>query len=278
MKLAGIIVVYNPNYEQLISNIFSLIDDVDILILYQNSKIVFDESILSKLSYKVILLGDAENKGIATALNDGVKWAIQNNFTHVLTLDQDSCFYVGHLKDFKKLIINSNLINVGVYCPNICNHGNLLISSDENHIKVPDSITSGSIFPIKVFSNCGFFEDKLFIDAVDYEFCYRIYQQKKLITIIFPKIILKHEVGYPTKIRFGLITDNYSSFRTYFIIRNHIIIWKRYPHLFQKSYKKTLIKIHICYRLIKILIGEENKKDKVISIFKGMFHGMLNKL
>jgi rhamnosyltransferase len=138
---------------------------------------------------------------------------------------------------------------------------------------VPDSITSGSIFPTKVFESCGLFEAALFIDAVDYEYCYRLKSRYGLSTIVFPDIVLKHEVGYPTKINLGLTTDNYTAFRTYFIIRNHITIWKRYPKLFQPAYKKTLIKIHITYRLAKIVIGEENKISKIRAIVIGMFHG-----
>lgn len=275
MKLAAIIVTYLPNIQFLLENISLLIDDVDQLIIYRNSEL--QEDILP-ISGKIVLLGNGENLGIARALNEAIKWIEkQGTFTHILTLDQDSSFFPLHLEKFKEFIISKNRGNIGIFCPNIDNRGFLSHPSNEEYIVVNDSITSGSIFPIETFKICGMFDEELFIDAVDYEYCYRIFQKYELITIIFPSIHLKHEVGYPTKIKFGLLTDNYSAFRTYFIIRNHIIIWKRYPNLFQPSYKKTLIKIHILYRFAKVIIGEEDKLNKLKAIFKGLLHGLSRK-
>ncbi|PAM94254.1 hypothetical protein B4N84_14395 [Flavobacterium sp. IR1] len=278
MKLAAIIVVYKPDIPQLESNILSVIDDVDKLLIYRNSPFECNETIIQSYKDKIEFLGDSKNVGIASALNEGVKWVSNNSYTHLLTLDQDSYFEKLHLNKFKNLIENCVLDNIGIYCPNIDNRGTLLLNTEEEFVYLPDSITSGSVFPLSVFKDCGVFDDKLFIDAVDYEFCYRIFYNKQLKTLIFPSIVLRHEVGHLTKIRFGLYTDNYSAFRTYFIIRNHIIIWKKYPHLFQKSYKITLIRIHIIHRFIKIILGEEDKIAKLNSIIKGIYHGLLGKL
>ncbi len=278
MKLVGIIVVYEPDVKALLNNILVLIEDVDKLLIYKNSAIELESIHLKKYIDKIVYLGDGKNIGIAGALNEGVNWAKNNLFTHILTLDQDSSFQKNHLVKFKIIIEQFDLESVGIFCPNIDNRGSLLINTDDLFVKVPDSITSGSIFPLKTFEKCGLFEEGLFIDAVDYEFCYRIYESKGLLTVIFPKIILTHEVGYPTKIKFGLITDNYSAFRIYYIIKNHIIIWRRYPHLFQSNYKRTLVKTHIIYRFVKILIGEKNKINKIKSIYLGLFHGLTSKI
>lgn len=277
MKLAGVIVVYEPDIEALINNILSVIEDVEFLLIFKNSIIDLDNIYLKKYADKLIFLGEGKNVGIASALNAGVIWAMDNLCTHILTLDQDSSFQKYHLAKFKSIVEQSNLINVGVYCPNIDNRGSMLVNSNDFYIKVPDSITSGSLFPISTFVQCGLFEDGLFIDAVDYEYCYRINVSKGLSTIIYPEIILTHEVGYPTKINFGFMSDNYSAFRTYFIIKNHILIWRRYSSLFQKSYKITLIKTHIVYRVAKILIGEKDKMAKLRSITLGVLHGLSKK-
>ncbi|WP_026706974.1 glycosyltransferase [Flavobacterium frigidarium] len=278
MKLVAVIVVYEPDIKSLLYNIGELIEDVDQLIIYQNSDIYTVRNELEKYGNKLVYLGSGENIGIAGALNEGVKWAQRNHYSHILTLDQDSSFERGHLSKFKYLIENSLASDVGIFCANISNRGSVLIESDEQYVKVSDSITSGSIFPLETFEKGGLFETELFIDAVDYEFCYRIFSKNMLSTIIFPEIILLHEVGYPTKITFGFMTDNYSAFRTYHIVKNHSLIWRRYPTLFQKSYKKTLIKTHIIYRTIKVLIGEKDKLSKITAIYKGLFHGLTVKI
>jgi rhamnosyltransferase len=277
MELVGIIVVYKPDVEKLKNNIVATIKYVEKLIIYRNSEILIDDAFLKPFEDKIEYLGNGNNVGIAAALNAGVKWSIKNGFSHLLTLDQDSFFLEGHLSNFRNRIKCSKILDVGIFCPNIDNRGHLLVESAESFVKVPDSITSGSIFPLKTFIECGLFEEELFIDAVDYEFCYRIFSNKRLLTIIFPEIILNHEVGYPTVIRFGFITDNYSAFRTYHIVRNHIVMWRRYPHMFQLHYKKTLLKVHIVYRFAKILIGEQDKFAKLKSIIVGIIDGFLFK-
>lgn len=278
MKIAAIVVLYEPDVKSLVSNLLSYVQEVDRLLLYQNSVVDLNavENIekLEPYASKIQYLGSGNNVGIAAALNEGVKWIQENGFTHFLTMDQDSSFPDKQLTRYKNLIENTVIKDAGIYGANPNNRGFLNFISHEVFLEVPDAITSGSIFPVDTFNRCGGFKDDLFIDAVDYEFCYRIKTLKGLKTIVFPAIILTHEVGYPTKIRFGFLTDNYSAFRTYYIVRNHIIIWRKYPDLFQPQYKKTLLKIHISYRLVKIIIGEEHKFSKIKSILLGIVHGL----
>jgi rhamnosyltransferase len=274
MKLVAIVVLYQPKLEDLIRNILSYVNDVDLLLTYNNSIVCLDGfSELQPFRHKILQIGNGENVGIATALNAAVKWAEDNSYTHLLTLDQDSYFYNDHLTIFKQLIVDYQMDDIGVYAPNLDNRGNLCFNSNSKVLDVNDTITSGSIFPTKTFIKSKGFEDGLFIDAVDYEYCYRIKSLYGLRTVIFPEIHLIHEVGYPKRILFGFMTDNYSAMRTYFIIRNHIIIWNRYPKLFQKSYKITLIKLHILNRVFKIVIGEQNKIYKLKAVVMGIVHG-----
>jgi len=275
MRLVAVIVVYQPDIDFLNKNILSLISHVDHLLLYQNSPLTNKD--LYNNYENLSFLGSGENVGIAKALNQAIEWAEKNLYTHLLTLDQDSSFLNNDLKHFRDLIDNEKLPNIGIYCPNIDNRGKLLIEDNQPVVEVKDSITSGSIFPLDTFKLCGGFEEKLFIDAVDYEYCYRIFTKNNLKTVVYPEIILKHEVGYPTRIKFGFTTDNYSAFRTYFIIRNQLLIWRRYPKLFQPGYKVTLVKIHIVFRFIKIILGEEDKINKLKSIVRGMFHGLTSR-
>lgn len=278
MKLVAIVVIFNPNLEEVIANILSYIDDVEKLLLYRNSKTdIITAKELEPFIYKLEYLGNGDNVGIASALSSGAKWMIDNDFTHLLTLDQDSYFDSGQLRKFRLLVANSQTQDVGIYAANPSNRGNLTYDSSSQYVEVADAITSGSIFSRLVFEECGLFANELFIDAVDYEFCYRALSLKGLKTIVYPEVVLKHEVGYPHKIIFGLTCDNYSAFRTYFIIRNHIIIWKRYPRLFPYKYKKTLIKMHVIYRLITIILGEADKLMKIKAISVGIIHGLFGK-
>lgn len=272
MKLGAVIIVYNPDINSLISHVEKLIKNIDTVILYQNSLI--DDKLLSNLfSGKITIIGDGRNVGIGEALNSAITILKEKDFTHVLSLDQDSYFKEGHLSNFIKLVEDFKDDTVGVFAPNYNNRGELLFDNTKEIFEDSDAITSGSIIPLDVFDLAGGFNSDLFIDTVDQEFCYRIKSTFGLKTIIFPAVELIHELGYPLKIIFGLTTQNYSSFRTYYLVRNHIFLWKKYPKLYKKEYKNSLLKNYIFYRIIKIILGETDKINKIKSIIKGISHG-----
>ena len=100
MKLAGVVVLYNPD-QKVIQNITSYINEVDVLYLVDNSS--KDNSLLfthEKAKY-IPLHG---NTGIAHALKVGATKAIDNGFHYLLTMDQDSMFEQNALKSMKSII------------------------------------------------------------------------------------------------------------------------------------------------------------------------------
>lgn len=272
MKLLAIIIAFYPDENEFYRNIVATLPFVDQLVIYQNTAI--SRRVLEAGNAdKIVCLGNGENVGIATALNAGVEWAIKYGFTHLLTLDQDSYFKGDLLNRYKSFVDQNNMDNFGVFGINPSNWGKLLFDSNQHYIEVSDTITSGSIIPVSVFKDHGPFEDDLFIDAVDYEFCYRL-KSKGIKTIVFPEIILEHKVGERKKTWLGFKTDNYSAFRTYYIIRNQIIIWRRYPEIFPGKYKIVLAGNHIFLRIVKILLAEDDKMRKIRSIITGLVHGI----
>lgn len=283
MKLSAIIVAYQPKIDEVFNNILSYIADVDALLIFQNTLV--EAELLPRINSqldevqrsKVIFLGSGTNVGIASALNGGVQWSLDNNFTHILTLDQDSKFKAGVLPQYKQLIEQFPDADAGVFGINPNNWGNLLYNVNEPYIEVADTITSGSVFPLEVFRKFGLFEDNLFIDAVDYEFCYRL-KSFGYRTIVFPKIILEHQVGEYKRTWLGFKTDNYSAFRTYFVVRNQTIIWRRYPKYFSSHYKLVLVKTHIISRIVKVILAEDHKVSKIKAIAVGLIHGLQGRL
>lgn len=280
MKLSAIIVTYFPEIDDLVKNVASCINDVDKIIIWENTPSLSlkgaDELII--FNEKLVFLGTGENVGIASALNYGVNWSIENGYTHILTLDQDSYFKDSALTGYKTLVEQQLDPKIGVFGINPVSGDHHLYEPVSTIKEVADTITSGSIFPLHVFKECGLFMDDLFIDAVDYEFCYRINKLKGYKTVVFTDILLMHKVGYVTKSKWGFKTDNYSAFRTYFIVRNHITMWKNYPGIFPPSYKKVLIKTHIASRIVKVILAESDKAKKIKAIIVGAIHGLKGKL
>ena len=79
MKLAGVVVLYNPD-QKVINNINSYIDELDTLYLVDNSSA--DNSTLFTHE-KVEYIPLQKNTGIAHALNVGAKKAIDHNFHYL---------------------------------------------------------------------------------------------------------------------------------------------------------------------------------------------------
>ncbi|WP_345955884.1 hypothetical protein [Mucilaginibacter sp. PAMB04168] len=280
MRISAAVVVYNPDISELIYNIKSYINVVDKVIVWQNTLV---DQIQLRNSFvdvfdKIVFLGNGRNVGIGAGLNGAVKWSINNSYTHILTLDQDSCFESKYLTFYLDTINKNTDQSIGIFGVNPLCHAELVFSQSTHLLDVTDTITSGSVFPLEVFEKCGYFNEDMFIDAVDYEFCYRAKKYNGLKTVIITNAVMTHEVGYSKKTVWGFSTVNYSSFRTYYIVRNQTLIWRQYPEYFSYQYKKTLIMQHIIFRAIKIIMAESDKFEKIKSIFKGIKDGLFGKL
>ena len=89
-SIAGVVVLFDPE-ENVVENINSYLDQIDLLFIVDNSK-NFNETIADyyKNNSKVEYVYNGENLGIAAALNVGVKKAVGEGFKYLLTMDQDS--------------------------------------------------------------------------------------------------------------------------------------------------------------------------------------------
>ena len=283
MKLLAIVVTYFPEINELIQNISSYIDDVDELIVWENTpsgNISYKrDDILSVCPEKILFKGVGENAGIGTALNAGVNYGVDNSFTHLITFDQDSYFEEGELKKYKQIVDDSekNNLLVGIFAPNYCQNNKFEYPKSDVISIQSECITSGAIISRVALKNKILFDETLFIDCVDFEYCYRLKRGYDLETAICSNVILNHQVGYVQQTIWGFKTENYSAFRTYFIVRNTLIIWRAYPSYFPKHKKYSLVKNQIILRICKVLLAESDKWNKIKAIFIGVYHALIKK-
>lgn len=227
LKIDGVVVLYNPDYS-IIENIKSYINDIDKLYIIDNSEVKNKElinKIIKKFSnIEYMWLG--ENKGIAHALNRGAGLAIKDGAKWLLTMDQDSKFSENGLRNLKECLLKlkSNNINIGLVSPVHKNNKN---SEFEKKLVV---MTSGNIVNLDAYKDVGGFEEKLFIDAVDYDFCLRLnLAQYEVIECSHSR--LEHQLGESKKINiFGktITIFTHSPIRRYYMMRNALYFWKKY--------------------------------------------------
>lgn len=272
MKLAGVITLYHPD-KNVLSNIKTFLGQLDILYVLDNTENpdISTKEIFSKIE-KVEYKAFGDNMGISYAMNYALKNA--GDYDFLLTMDQDSYFMPGMMKKYKQAIEAQEKINpqkTGVYSVNFDQKVDVPMPGCK---KIDTAITSGSIIPVHLAIKIGGFDENLFIDEVDNEFCYRV-KKNGYDILEFPSIILNHSLGHQTFhqiLGFHYNTFNHNALRKYYMTRNRIYVLKKYPEI-RCWYIKNIIK-----DIIKVLLAENNKKYKITYIVKGMRDGIMNRM
>lgn len=276
MDISAGIVLFNPDIKRLKENIDAFIIQCTHLYLVDNGSGNVDEvkGLLNQYNQsKISILWNRENQGIAKALNQLTSAAQKEGFDWILTLDQDSVVPSNIVGEFEKYINNSS---VGILCPIICDRNkDEEIKINEDCTEIDECITSGSLLNIKAWSEIGGFDERMFIDGVDFDICYRLRQRGYKIYCIH-SVVLLHELGHIEYHRFlfwKVLVKNHSAFRKYYIARNIIYV--------AKKRKSVLLAIKGILQEVKllgiVLLYETDKKSKSISIIKGIRDGaMLN--
>lgn len=277
-KVAAIIVSYNPD-NNLFDSVNLLINQVNKIIIVDNGskdeKIKNINSISNIDKEKIQVIFNKENLGIATALNIGVKEALDQDYKWILTMDQDSKASINMIEkmfEVYKGISEDERKEILSIFPNFVDER--IQSIEENsdmkaYEYVDADITSGNLLKAEVFDKIGFFDDSLFIDLVDTDFCMRL-NEKNIKMIKVRDAILYHSLGESQSVKsiFGKFnTSNHSALRRYYMTRNRFYTWEKYKDLnsFTLNRDKKLFK----KEFVKIILGEEDKINKIKMVFRG---------
>lgn len=268
MKLLGVVILYYPDKEQVMLNIASYLDEVDALLIWDNTPPA-DRRVLDfgrQQENKIIRRDKERNVGLGFPLNEAVRYGTENGFTHLLTMDQDSWFDPGEMRKYKNKVLETGGGNLACY--------GVVIEKEDLSDLVEDrdvNITSGSIFPLAIFRKVGMFRDNFFIDAIDNEFCCRLKLYGYRVVRI-GSVFMHHTLGYVTTEPFlwgKLFLLNYSPMRTYYIIRNHIQVQRLYP-----DYRPlNFVRDQLVFRLMAIVFKENRKWKKLYAMLMGLIHG-----
>ena len=135
-------------------------------------------------------------------------------------------------------------------------------------------ITSGTIVNVNVWALLGGFDETMFIDSVDFDFCiaarnagYKIYKTNKTNIL--------HEVGHSRIVNFlgkEELILNHSCQRYYYIIRNTIYLGRKHQGI--PLLKQILLSIK---KIILVLFFEKSKSQKIKLSIKGFIHGFFMK-
>ncbi|HEX3072271.1 MAG TPA: glycosyltransferase family 2 protein [Ignavibacteriales bacterium] len=269
-ELACIVVFYNPD-SKAAANITEYQKLFPYIVVVDNSD--KDNSGLLPAGENIEYIFNGENFGIAKALNIGANAADNKSCKYILTLDQDSFLPESSLKLLLKTVVERSGEKWGIISA-FQNDGNYALENLKGVRELPAVITSGNILSMAAYKDAGPFEEKLFIDCVDFEYSFRL---RKLGYKIFQNCgaELQHTLGtMETRVLFGrkFSVTHHAPIRYYYKTRNGLYVARKYKKEFPE-YRKQVINTIIA-DVFKIILFEKKKLKKLGSIARGIWDGM----
>lgn len=276
-KLSAVVVWYNPK-ESDINNILSYNSFFDKIFIVDNSD--NDNSHLLHNLKNVEYFPNNSNLGIAKALNTGCKKALDDGFEWIMTMDQDSSWDAETLKAFLLNICNNADNNIKSFAPKHRNEIKSLVGDikykleetpETNIIFQNKVMTSGNIICLKTWQELGGFNEDLFIDEVDHEFCYRLINNNYKICE-FQNIYMIHTLGYVKK-TFLPRPCKHSGIRLYYIFRNMLYIKKHFPKEFKAERYNKYMTAAFIQKLFEFKFADLSFMIKGIKAYKKNRYG-----
>ncbi|KAA0126160.1 glycosyltransferase family 2 protein [Chryseobacterium sp. SN22] len=269
----SIIVLYNPESNNL-ANIEALLLQSDTLIVIDNSTRKLPEAIadLIDTSHQIVYLSNNGNIGLSLALNKGIKKALEfKDCGYIALFDQDSLIQ----KDFFQPMIEvlENKSDIIATSPEVVDMRTLEEHRNADHqetYEVPVIITSGSFCKRDAFEKVGLMDETLFIDYIDYEWCFRA-RDKGYRLIRVPASKLLHNMGEKV-VKFLFIEKPYhtNGIRHFYIFRNQMYMFKR--NYIPLGWKVTQI-FKFAYRIPSYILLSPQPLQTAKHIMKGIKAG-----
>ena len=284
-RVCAVIVSYNCS-PSLRNNVAGLRPQVDTLLIVDNGSrsecLAMLEAI--RADYACEIIYNHSNLGIARALNIGVDFAIKNGADWIVTFDQDSrasdSFIASMLQSYND---EPSRDTVAMILPFYVDRRSRLDQSRLRWSYVTKSgtiltgITSGAMTKSKVFQACGGFQENLFIDYVDNEFCLRVNRCGWRL-IQSQQAVLFHALGrISTRMFLGrsICTTNHSAGRRYYITRNRLLLWWLYFRTYPRWVADDLLSF--ARETVNLLLMEDKKGAKMVAIFLGIRDALLGR-
>lgn len=269
-----VVVTFNPDIKLLEKNFRALDKQFSqILVVDNNSQNSSDIQILAKrINPKIEFAKLKDNLGIAYAQNEGLKLAVKKELPWLLTMDQDSVIPDNFTSEYERII--SKYDNIGLIAWNQRPYKLGTSSEIERDWYI---ISSGCLNNVKALKKSGGFDNKLFIDHVDTDINVRICNLGyRTITTNAFKLI--HEIGKATtkKTIRGYIYHEHSPVRIYYIVRNGVVLFRRYVWT-QPAWMLRAI-INSFREGLYLIYYQPNKIKNFGIVLRAWFDGLFNRL
>lgn len=271
--LAGV-VTYFPEKERLLENLSELVRQVDKILIVDNGSENLPEIIESfpeEITTHLSIVYNSANLGIANALAQIMDYAKENAFQWVLTLDQDSVIEPELVKRYCEVANLKQCQDVGMFTCLIKDRNFEDVKyekQDVDILDVPYCITSAAFTNVDKYFDTSGYDEKFFIDCVDFDICYLLSEKGYRVSRI-NYVGLYHEVGHGENRNFfgkQIVVYHHNPIRIYYLTRNTVWMHKKHPQVYTTFVTiKKLLAI-----FIRIVLYESDKKQKLQKFIKAL--------
>jgi rhamnosyltransferase len=290
-KLIAVIVSWNPEVETMRKTLHALHEQ------RADGAIISDNDSRPEIKEGLKILGEEfpgfvsfswnnANLGMGGGLNRGVEKALADGAAWIITLEGDNTPEPGMIKtmfDAYDALPEEQKKIVATISPNYTGVRGMAFPDAPAHLTKDGAITSGEIVKADVYKKVGLYNEELFIDYVDGEFCWRI-ARNGMKTLRVPRAILKHRLGHPVRRRFLwkiAVIPNYPPYRYYYMARNSVYLFIRNfrTNILDNNHWYDFVWAFIIPRyIIKAILFEDQKWKKVRMVFRGLGDGFRGKM
>lgn len=276
MRILAIVVTYYPEKELLESNVSAFVDEVDKVLIWENTPPSDKKDYRFIQHAKVEYCGDGVNS-ISHGLNYGWQYAKDHGYDYLLTMDQDSL-----LENFAcmKQDAESHCYDKAIIGPLINKVKDEKGSDGDNHtFEVENLITSGSLIPIEVLNTLGGYDERLSIDGLDTDLSYRA-KANGILLLRFEGCNLIQRFGEPVVRSFcgkEYHISMYSPKRLRSILKAHVYLIRKHKNM-SRDVKRYILRHYVVDKTKEIILFENQKMRKLFSLYDGIIEGLFVRL
>ena len=275
--VCAVVVTYHPDATLLAAQLDALQAQADRIVVVDNATPGDSVRGLCVSHPQVELLSLTENLGLAAALNAGITRARETpGMTHVLLMDQDSVPEPGMVAALTAALDRQSQhtrvaavgtrfldpregvdapfvrirfpVNRQLHCNGAC-----------DELACDFLITSGSLIPLKVLDQVGDMDERLFIDNVDLEWCFRATSKGYALFGVCGARMLHHHgatrhrvPGVPR----GVVV--HTPRRLFYMMRNRVLLYRR-AYTPRRWIAQDLPRLVVKFLLFALLIPPRGK-------------------
>ncbi|MDR6290453.1 rhamnosyltransferase [Inquilinus ginsengisoli] len=289
--LGAVVVLFHPTADQ-IARVVDLRRHCDDLVVVDNTpkpdnklEILFEE-------YDITLIYEGNKNGIAGAHNRGLTSQFERGLDAVALIDQDSVMPENYFPVMREIcttlasqpfMLGPRIFDevVQEYLPVLESKGiavrRLDMREDAGMQHCIFLISSGSVISRAAFAKLGPFDEKLFIDHVDIEYCFRA-RASNVPLYATPALTLSHRIGDLRRHKLGpfeMMTFNHPWYRRYYSARNAVQLFLRYGRRYPIVFMANLLTLR---EIFYIALLEDAKLAKLTGILLGIVDGLCGRL